>query len=170
MEENSELISKFSHIFIMLHYSIMSNDLKRVKSFLSDEVYNYYQQLIDNNIKNKEIEMFDELNVKSIEIMEKNDLDDRYQVKVKLTSRYMDYFVDSDTLKYKRGINDHRIEKQHLLVFEKQKLNASTNVITCPSCGANLNVNSSSVCPYCNSNIDLTGTSYKLISLQTLSF
>lgn len=170
MEENSELISKFSHIFIMLHYSIMSNNLKRVKSFLGNDLYNYYQKMIDNNIKNNETEMFDELNVKNVDILEKNEFEDKYQIKVKLVSRYMDYFVDSDTLEYKRGINDHRIEKEHILVFEKKKSATTSSVITCPSCGANLNVNSSSVCPYCNSNIDLTGSSYQLISLETLSF
>ena len=167
MEINSELISKFNNIFIMLHYAIMTNDIERVKHFLSPEMYEKYKKIVDSNISNNEIQMYDELNVKNTEILEYKDFGDHYQVVVRLVSRYMDYIVDLETGKYKRGINDHRIEKNNILVFEKIKNHISNNgVITCFNCGANLNVTATGVCPYCDKIIDLSGIDYQLISME----
>ena len=68
MNENELLIGKFSNIFIKLIVGIMSNDLKDIKHYLSKEIYNRYQTMIDNNITNNEIRCFDEPNVKQISI------------------------------------------------------------------------------------------------------
>ena len=63
----------------------------------------------------------------------------------------MDYIIDSNG-KYVSGINDHRIEKNHTVVFSK-RLDASEllSARRCPSCGHTLDINKSGVCPYCNS-------------------
>ena len=167
METNSELITKFNNIFIMLHYSIMTNDIERVKHFLSPEMYEKFKKNVENNVRNNEIQMFDELNVKSTEILENNDLGDRYQVVVRLVSRYMDYFVDLETGKYKRGINDRRIEKTNILTFEKVKNSISnSSVVTCLNCAANLDINSTGICSYCGQSIDLSEVDYRLVSIQ----
>ena len=69
MENKSDLIGKFSNIYIMLLYSIMTNDINRVKHFISDDLYKYYKNLIENNKKNNQTQMYDELNVYKIEIL-----------------------------------------------------------------------------------------------------
>ena len=51
MEE--ELISKFSNIYIMLLYAIMSNDINKVKHFLSPDLGRYYENVINKNIRRK---------------------------------------------------------------------------------------------------------------------
>ena len=43
-------ISKADHIFIMLLSAIMDNDLSSVKHYLSDEVYNNFNNLIEKYI------------------------------------------------------------------------------------------------------------------------
>ena len=165
MEE--ELISKFSNIYIMLLYAIMSNDINKVKHFLSPDLIKYYENIINNNIKNKEIEMFDELNVKEIEILEQKELDNYIEVKVRLISRYMDYIIDSETKKYKRGINNHRIEKENILIFQKENNALEKEMYTCPKCGANLDVNFRGTCPYCNSVVSMNEHDYLLVSIET---
>ncbi len=162
-----ELTSKFSNIYIMLLYAIMANDINRVKHFLSPELAEYYQEIINNNIKNKEIRMYDELNVKEISILERNDYESYEEVKVRLISRYMDYVIDADTKKYKRGINDRRIEKENILVFKKEKTALGKEMYTCPNCGANLDVNFVGTCPYCREVISMEEHDYILVSLET---
>lgn len=147
---NDDLLKgKFSNIFIKLLVGIMSNDLKDVKHFLSDDLINRFQKMIDDNLKNHELRCFDELNVKEIEI-EKIENDDKYEiVYVNLISRYMDYFIDKTSLEYKRGENDHRVEMSHNLIFKKLKDISLSTSVKCPSCGANLDPNNSGYCKYC---------------------
>ena len=64
MNDEELLKSKFSNIFIKLLVGIMSNDLKDIKHFLSENVYNKCQTIINDNISNNEIHCYDELNMK----------------------------------------------------------------------------------------------------------
>ena len=165
--DKSELISKFSNIYIMLLYSIMSNDITRVKHFLSDDLYNKYEKIVKDNIENDEQQMYDELNVYEINILKIEEVDSKEIVTVKLVSRYMDYVIDKKTGKLKRGINTQRIEKTNILVFEKSiKLSESKIIYTCPNCSANIDVNFNGVCSYCGKSIEFKGSDYILTSLE----
>ncbi len=150
MNDNDLLKGKFSNIFIKLLVGIMSNDLKDVKHFLSDDLYKKYQNIVNENLSNNEVHCYDELNVKDLSI-DKIETDDKYEiVYVSLTSRYMDYYIDSESLNYKRGTNDHRIEEDHELIFKKLLIVGDRPaVIKCPGCGANLDANNTGYCKYC---------------------
>ena len=162
---DNELISKFSNIYIMLLYSIMTNDINRVKHFLSNELYSKYKSIVENHIKNKETQMYDELNVYKINIESIEVIDNKEIVVVKLISRYMDYIMDNATKKIKSGVNTHRIEKTNILTFERRVGEVNKKVIhTCPNCGANLDVNYNGICSYCNQSINLNND-YILIDI-----
>ena len=162
---DNELISKFSNIYIMLLYSIMTNDINRVKHFLSNELYSKYKSIVENHIKNKETQMYDELNVYKINIESIEVIDNKEIVVVKLISRYMDYIMDNETKKIKSGVNTHRIEKTNILTFERRVGEVNKKVIhTCPNCGANLDVNYNGICSYCNQSINLNND-YILIDI-----
>lgn len=166
---NDELIGKLSNIYIMLLYSIMTNDIERVKHFLSNDLYNKYKAIIENHINNNETEMYDELNVHKIDIISKEIIDNKEIITVRLESRYMNYIMDNETKKIKSGVNTHRIEKTNILVFEKNN-NVSDNkaVHHCPNCGANLDINYNGVCSYCNKSVDLNDN-YVLTKLDILN-
>lgn len=169
MEDFEILKGKFSNIFIKIVLGLMENDLSDVKHYLSDDVYNMYQKVIDNNIKNNEIPMYDELNVKSISLANSYETDDSYYVKIVLVSRYMDYVVDKDTFEYKRGINSYRVQKNHYLTFKKLKsATERKNVIKCEYCGANLDINSSGVCEYCGKVADVSHYDYILVEADKI--
>ena len=52
------------------------------------------------------------------------------------------------------GVNNHRLEINHDLVFKRLKnIGDRPSVIKCPKCGANMDVNKSGRCDYCGSNI-----------------
>lgn len=162
----SELISKFSNVYIMLLYSIMTEDMERVKHFLTDELYNKYKGIVDNNIKNNEIQMYDELNVAKINIISEKIIDNKEVVTVKLISKYMDYIVDKQTGGYKRGNNTSRVENTNILVFEKKlDVKDKNNIFKCPNCGASLDINFMGKCPYCKMVVNLTNYDYILTSI-----
>ena len=143
-------ITKVNNIFVMLYTSIMLENLDRVRHFISEDLENKYESILkgykDKNLR----KMYDELNVKNTKIVNVSIENNKAIIKVDLVSRYMDYFVDRDTLKFVSGINNRRVEKMNHLTFEKIiGVNYKDIARKCPSCGANIDVNSNGKCNYC---------------------
>lgn len=164
----SSFKTKVDNIFVMLHISFMTDNMKRVNHFISDEVYNEYNNRLLILNRNNERQMYDELNVKSTDIINIEVTDDKYIITVKIISRYMDYIVDKITLSYKRGNNTSRVEKENILVFEKKRSAKQQNVVRfCPNCGHPMDVNKSGFCEYCHSTYNQENYDYVLTSIKT---
>jgi predicted lipid-binding transport protein (Tim44 family) len=165
--DESLFITKVDHIFIMILSSIMDNDMTKVKHYLSDEIYQKFDKLVESYKEKKVIRLFDEMNVKSTSIDSFDVKDNTLNVYVTITSRYMDYFLDSNG-EYVSGVNDHRIEMKHNIVFSK-KLDAKglQESRDCPSCGNSLDINATGVCPYCGMVIDMSIFDYIITDIDT---
>lgn len=164
---DKELLSKFSNIYIMFLYSIMTNDMERVKHYLSEELYKKYKNIVENHIKNNETQMYDELNVYQIDIESKEVVDDKEVITVVLVSRYMDYIIDNETNNIKSGINTHRVTKTNYLTFEKPINVINTKVIhVCHNCGFSLDINFNGVCRYCKKSADIKNEDYILTDIN----
>ncbi len=146
----SKFKTKVDNIFVMLHISLMTNNLSRVDHFISDNVFNEFQTRLDYLNQNNQIQMFDELNVKSTDIIDIKITDNEFIITVKLISRYMDYIIDKDSKKLISGNNTHRIEKENILIFTKKRTVKEQGFVRkCPSCGANMDINNNGKCEYC---------------------
>lgn len=167
MEFESELKAKFSNIFIMLLYSIMTKDLNKVKHFISDDIYNIYQEKINELIKRNESQMYDELNVGEIRILSQEINGDKLKVNVQIEARYMDYILDENG-EFKKGNNQYRVPVNYYLVFEKGIDAKSKNFYRCQSCGNNLDINFTGECPYCNNVVDVDQFEYQLVSIEKI--
>ncbi len=164
----SQLESKFSNVYIMLLYSIMSEDMERVKHFISDDLYKYYESKVNSHKQNNEVQCYDELNVANICILKQEVIDNKMICEVEITSKYMDYIMDKDTGNVKLGNNQSRVQKKNLLVFEKESTdNTYGGEYECKNCGASVDVNFNGICPFCNKSIDLIGRDYILTSIKT---
>lgn len=164
----SSFKTKVDNIFVMLHMSLMTDNMKRVNHFISNEVYNEFNDRLTILNSNNERQMFDELNVKSTDIINIEITDDKYIITVKIISRYMDYIVDKTTLNFKRGNNTSRVEKENILVFEKKRDAKIQGVVRfCPNCGHPMDVNKSGFCQYCHSTYNQENYDYVLTSIKT---
>ena len=166
--DEAMFLSKVDHIFIMILDAIMERDLNTVKHYLSDDIYNKFNDMVNSYLNSHKIRLFDEMNVKSTNIDSINITEEDININVTITSRYMDYFIDEDG-NYISGVNDHRIELIHKLVFTK-KINAKElkEARRCPNCGNTLDINHSGVCPYCNQTIDMSNYDYILVEITNL--
>lgn len=142
-------ITKVNNIFIMLHTAIMLDDLDRVRHFISDDLEQKYEKLLNEHNSNNLRKIYDELNVKTTEIRNFKVQDDKLIINVVLVSRYMEYFLNKKTGEYVSGDNTKRIEKVNNLVFEKKIGTNYKLVRQCPTCGASIDVNANGKCPYC---------------------
>lgn len=161
-------LTKVDHTFIMILSAIMDNDMSSVKHFLDDPIYEKFNTLVESYKEKGLTRLFDEMNVKSTSISNVIIDDEKINIIVSLTSRYMDYFLNSEG-EYVSGVNDHRIELNHRIVFSKY-LNAKELGLArrCPSCGHNLDINASGVCPYCNNIIDMSKYDYIITEIDLI--
>ena len=106
----SSFKTKVDNIFVMLHMSLMTDNMKRVDHFISDNVYEEFNNRLNVLNSNNERQMFDELNVKSTDIIKVDITDDKYIITVRIISRYMDYIIDKESGNFKRGNNTSRVE------------------------------------------------------------
>lgn len=160
-------ITKVNNIFVMLHSSVMMDNLERVKHFLSEDVYQKYDDILkDLNSRNVR-QMYDELNVRNTYIKDIEIKEDCVIIKVDITSRYMDYLIDKTTGKFISGYNDHRIEKVNHLELTKKFGTSSYKIDKkCPGCGANIDVNNNGKCAYCGSIFNTENYDWILTSIK----
>ena len=163
----TDFLGKVSNTFIMILMAIMTDDVKRVEHKVSPSVKEKLLQKTEELNKKNLRQMYDEPNVKNITILSKEEKEDHYEVKVVLTSRYMDYQVNKDTGKYVSGINDERVQKDNYLTFSKIKAAKEQGIAKkCPSCGASIDSNNTGVCPYCGSIYNLKDYDWILTELN----
>lgn len=168
IENEENFKSKVNNIFVLLLSSVMNKNINRVDHFISNEVYNKYQEII-NNLKAKNyIQMYEQLNVYSNTIDKIEIKDDKTIVTVHLVSRALEYIMDLDR-NIISGNDKTRINKEYKLTLEKindSKLQAVAR--KCPSCGANMDVNYSGECQYCGTIYNNEDYDWILTNIKTV--
>ena len=112
---------------MMLQTAIMLGNLSRIKTKISDNLFQKYQSIIDDFNNNGLRQMYDDLAVKKTEILSVNKDDNKYYIKVLIKSAAKDYVVDKNNLEYRYGINNQMIEKNNYLTFSRMIANAKDN-------------------------------------------
>ena len=155
------------NVFIQLHLAVVTKELENIRHFLSDEVYNKYQKIVDELTKKHLIQMYDEINVAQTEILNYTVTDKDMIIKIYILSRYLDYLMDEGG-NYISGDTDIRSEKSNYLTFTK-KINFQTtgSVKKCPGCGASIDVNANGKCAYCGTIYNLDDKDWVLTSIET---
>ena len=164
----SNFKSKVDNIFVMLHMSVMKNDLKRVDHFISDNVYKDYERKLNILNNSNQRQMYDELNIKSTDIENVKITEDKYIITVKLISKYLDYIIDKVSEEFISGDNQERIEKTNILTFEKlRNAKIQDSVRFCPNCGHSMDINKSGVCEFCHSIYNQEKYDWVLTNIET---
>ena len=151
----SMFITRVNNIFIKLFTGIMFQNLDDIRHNISDKLYNYATNIINEN-KNKNLRrMCDELNIYSTVIENINGYDDYYEIDVIITTRYLKYFIKLDSGDYVSGDKNNRIIEKYRLIFRKNKNSkVQKSVRYCTNCGASIDINNSGKCKYCNTYYD----------------
>lgn len=152
----TQFLSYVDNVFIKILHAIMLNKLDEISHFMNDDVYNLLNNRIKKLNSDNSIQIYEMTNVKSSSIDSIEELDDKYRIKVRLSSKFIEYTIDKDTKKKINGDTNDRVEKTYELIFEKYKdsMDFKSNR-KCPNCGANIDVNNNGKCVYC-------GTTYNL--------
>lgn len=152
----SKFKSKVENEFIQIMLSMVTRKTLSVKHFVNDETYSKIVNKVKEDVENKRIQMYDELNVAGVELKNIQELDDCFRIDVLVHSKALTYYLDLETRKYLSGNNTSRTDRDFSITFEKKKANKELGAARrCPGCGANLDINKTGVCEYCGTVIEL---------------
>lgn len=152
----SKFKSKVENIFVQIKLSIVTGKIEKIDHFVSDETYEKIKQKVDIDKQNNRIQLYDELNVADIQIINIEELQDRFNIRVKVHSKALEYYIDRDSKKFISGNKDDRIDRFTEITFTKMKDAHNYKIARkCPSCGAIIDVNANGQCRYCHTIFNL---------------
>ena len=152
----SKFKSKVENEFIQIMLSMVTRKTLAVKHFVNDETYSKIINKVNEDVSNRRIQMYDELNVAGVEIKNIEELDNCFKIDVLVHSKALTYYLDLTTKKYLSGNNTSRTDRDFSITFEKMKEGKELGAARkCPGCGANLDINKTGVCSYCGMVIKL---------------
>ena len=121
----------------------MFQNLDDIRHNISDDVYKFAMNIINENKDKNLRRMYDELNIKSTDIVNKNNFDDYYEIEVIITTRYLKYFIKLDSGDYVSGDRNNRImdkitvwkERARKIIWGVQMMIAALLVVGLTACG-----------------------------------
>lgn len=160
--------SYVDNIFVKIYSAIMYDELDTVKHFMNDTVYENFKAKLDDLNKRNIRQMYDELNVKSTEIINFELTETEFIITVKLISRYLDYYLNKETGDFVSGDTDTRVEKENIIKLSKKRDFLTQKLARkCPGCGASIDVNNKGICSYCGQTYNLDDYDYIITSIMT---
>lgn len=164
---DSKFKSKVENEFVQIKLSMVTGKTEKIRHFVSDEIYDMIVQKVKKDVEDNRIQLYDELNVANIQILNIKELEDRFEIHVSVLSKAYEYYIDRTTRQYISGDKTDRTERYTNIVFSKMKNAKNLNVLRkCPTCGAIIDVNANGVCSYCKSIFNLQNYDWIITSME----
>lgn len=161
--------SKVENIFVQIKLSIVTGKTEKIHHFVNEETYQKILKKVEDDKINNRIQLYDELNVADIQILNIEELEESFKIEVNIHSKALEYYIDRDTRKYISGSGDRYNRKDRIskVIFSKDKNTEEMGVARkCPSCGANIDVNKNGKCEYCGTIFNLKNYDWIITSMD----
>jgi len=166
---DADLFKKWSkNIFTYLQLG-NEDDLKQIKSSISDNFYGRRVQVLReferDNIELKREDLF----IEEIKILDYSKWMDKAQIKVFIKARIREFIINKKTQEVIKGNSKKSKERGFILTFQKKDTEQQIGFITnCPSCGASIADTEFGTCQYCGSLVNPIRYNWTLIKYEVL--
>lgn len=92
----SGFITYINNIFVQIKMAIVLKNLINIRHFVSNNLYEQLEGIVDNLNKKELIQMYDELNVYDTKLLKFSKTDEKLVLEVNLISRVLDYQIDKN--------------------------------------------------------------------------
>ena len=148
----SQLKTMAYNKFIDIQNAWMEFEYDKLRELCTDELYNSYVAQLDvlklKNGKN----IMSNFVVNGTRIIDVIEEDDKVTVKVFMNVSFFDYVINTTNNKFTRGNKNVKVINNYIMTFVRSK-NVSSQMITCPNCGASNQLVTSGKCEYCGSTL-----------------
>ncbi|OON87163.1 hypothetical protein BXO88_04635 [Oribacterium sp. C9] len=172
--DSAELAAKLSNVYVKLQNAWQDKDLEPIRPYLTDDFYAQMdRQLSAMKSRNQTnyIERIAVLSSEPVTFYQENGMDHIVAI---LKTRIVDYTLDDRTGALVSG---NKV-KEKFMTYEydlcrKSGITTHTekglNTVTCPHCGAPLDINQTAKCPYCGSVITVVNEDWAIKSIKGIS-
>lgn len=152
----SKFKSKVENTFVQIKLAMVTGKIEKIDHFVNDETYEKIQNKVNDDKEKNRIQLYDELNVSNVQILAIDELEDCFNITVKVHSKALEYYIDRTSKKYISGDKNVRTERDTIMVYTKMKDAKSFKPARkCPTCGAIVDVNADGQCKYCHTIFNL---------------
>ena len=172
--DEAEFKEKVSNLYVRMQNAWQDKDLEPVRPYFTDAFFAQLSRQCEQMKKLGRTNYVDRIAVLGVDIrgfMQKNGED---HMIVTLRTRIVDYTLDDNTGKLVSGHTD----KEKFMTYEWDMARASGKKtvkdgemqrVSCPGCGAPLDINATAKCPYCDSIVTLDKHDWALVSIKGIS-
>lgn len=170
----SEFKEKLSNLYVQLQNNWQKKDLSPLRPYFTEELYDQMdrqlQRFRDSHVTN----CIERIAVLGVDIMGWKRENDTDVIKARLNTRTVDYVKNDRTGAVIRGSD----KKEKFVTYEwtlirktgtSTKRLTGTVSLTCPYCGANVDIEHSAVCEYCGSILHNDTFAWALSSIRSIS-
>lgn len=159
-------VSYVGNVFVKLLTGISTGNLDDVKHFLDKSLIDRYNDIILNNEKLKQRMIYDEVNVRTVNIVNSYVQDNKNYIDVNILAKYIYCVIDEDGNTIS-GDDSRSFMVNYKLTFAKKINNKEHGIVRkCPGCGASIDVNGSGTCKYCGAVYNLDDYDYVLMEIE----
>ena len=115
----SKFKSKVENTFVQIKLAIVTGKIEKIDHFVNDETYEKIKNKVESDKANNRIQIYDELNVSNVQIMNIEEKEDRFIITVKVHSKALEYYIDKETKKFLSGNNNFRTERDSIIEYTK---------------------------------------------------
>lgn len=130
----------------------MNFEMEKVRDQLTDELYNMYLSQVETLKLKGQQNIMKDFKLTNARITGFDVENDTIQMTTSMTVEFYDYIIDIAFGKVLRGNSQRKGCVEYEMTFIKSLKQKQTE-ITCPNCGAPVNINASNKCSYCASTI-----------------
>ena len=165
---------KLSNLYIRMQNGWTDKDISELQPYFTDALYKQYARQLQNLVKARQtnyVERIAVLDVITRGFFTENNED---HIIAEVRTRIVDYTLDDGTGKLIRGDRT----KEKYMTYEYELTRASgiktgsengVTRVTCPACGAPLDINTTTHCPYCDSIVTLEEHGWAIAAIKGIA-
>lgn len=156
-------------LYIKLQTCWCARDLEPLRPYLTDELYSKSDLQLDEYLKNEQFPHVTDINVNEVRLLGWFRSADEEHMVLKLNTCITVYTTDKDGIIVK-GDQSKRKLMSYFWDMARTRSNAKSDAgaessVSCPNCGASVDINKSAKCPFCGSVITTNEHDWVLVSI-----
>ena len=168
------ITERIANWYVQMQNCWTDRNLEPLRSYLTDDLYARTSRMLEDMRRAGEINRVERIAVLGVELLGWTSDNVNDTLHARLRTRITDYVVDEHTEEVKRGNPNAELfmEYEWTLIRAKgmtTQQQSGTTDISCPNCGAPMNIAQSAQCPYCHTTVKHSEHVWVLSSIKGIS-
>lgn len=172
--DENELCEKISNLYVQMQNGWTDGDISSLRPYFTDAFFTQMERQLNQLKAANRTNYVEQIAVLNVNLKGFTKVGDEDRIIAEVRTRIVDYTVDNNSGKVISGDRDkekfmtyeYTLTREHGVVTD---VSDGTRKITCPGCGAPLDINSSARCPYCDTVLESDAHDWAICAIKGIS-